>query len=76
MKNLIENLIAMFQVYVLNSVKDRFWRSLRGCGFRHNYEMYAPHAYMGKAAIVEYKCSRCGDWYNEIHGWQIKPDTI
>lgn len=51
-------------------VRDRFWRTLRGCGIRHDYEMYAPHGYIGKAAIVEYKCSRCGDWYNEIQGWQ------
>jgi hypothetical protein len=51
-------------------VKDRFFRFLRGCGIRHDYQMYAPHAYLGKAVVVEFKCSRCGDWYNEIHGWQ------
>lgn len=56
--------------YFWYPVKDRFWRSLRGCMLSHDYQMYAPHAYIGKAAIVEFKCSRCGDWYNEIQGWQ------
>ena len=58
-------------------VKDRYFRTLRGCGVRHNYEMYPPHVFFpGGAAIVEFKCSRCGDWYNEIQGWQnmFKPE--
>jgi hypothetical protein len=53
-------------------IKDRFWRTLRGCGIRHNYEMYAPYGYIGKAALVEFKCSRCGDCYTEIQGWQLE----
>ena len=66
------NLIAMFKVYVVYRFKDKFWRTLRGCGKSHDYQMYAPHAYLGKTAIVEFKCSRCGDWYNEIQGWNLK----
>jgi hypothetical protein len=68
----MSNLIAMFKVYVVYRLKDKFWRTLRGCGRSHDYQMYAPHAYLGKAALVEFKCSRCGDWYNEIQGWNLK----
>ena len=68
----MSNLIAMFKVYVVYRLKDKFWKTLRGCGRSHDYQMYAPHAYLGKAAIVEFKCSRCGDWYNEIQGWNLK----
>ena len=64
--------IVSWIMWVYYVTKDRFWRTLRGCGIRHNYEMYPPHAYMGKAALVEFKCSRCGDWYNEIQGWNIR----
>ena len=68
----MSNLIAKFKVYVVYRLKDKFWKTLRGCGRSHDYQMYAPHAYLGKAAIVEFKCSRCGDWYNEIQGWNLK----
>ena len=68
----MSNLIAMFKVYVVYRLKDKFWKTLRGCGRSHDYQMYTPHAYLGKAAIVEFKCSRCGDWYNEIQGWNLK----
>jgi hypothetical protein len=68
----MSNFIAMFKVFVVYPVMDRFWRTLRGCGIKHDYQMYAPHAYFGKAAVVEFKCSRCGDWYNEIQGWNLR----
>ena len=68
----MSNLIAMFKAYVVYPVADRFWRTLRGCGIKHDYQMYAPHAYLGKTVLVEFKCSRCGDWYNEIQGWNLK----
>ena len=64
------NIISWIQVYYY-IIKDRYFRTLRGCGIKHNYEMYPPHASFDNGAVlVEFKCSRCGDWYNEIQGWQ------
>jgi hypothetical protein len=54
-------------------IKDRWYRMLKGCLFKHNYETYPLDMNFGdsgKAAMIGMKCSRCGDWFNAIYGWQ------
>ncbi len=62
--------IKFYSWIFLVNVKDRFWRTLRGCGIKHNYEMYPPHADFDGVVLVEFKCSRCGDWYQQLQGWK------